>query len=113
MKVNAKLDGCNVKLVEPIATLAPPIGPRPFMVFGVRAAGEQGWWPGLGVMHGVQGGGLGGQKQATAALRSLGVRWRSFTLCAGPSLCPSSLQADVTHPMGGEDMPSIAVSCWV
>ncbi|EFN55085.1 hypothetical protein CHLNCDRAFT_134979 [Chlorella variabilis] len=50
MKMNAKLDGCNVKLAEPMATLAPPFGPRPFMVLG----------------------------------------------------------ADVTHPMGGEDMPSIA-----
>lgn len=50
MKVNAKLDGCNVKLAEPMPSLAPPIGARPFMVFG----------------------------------------------------------ADVTHPMGGEDMPSIA-----
>ncbi|KAL4452075.1 hypothetical protein ABPG75_007737 [Micractinium tetrahymenae] len=50
MKVNHKLDGCNVRLTENMAQLAPPIGARPFMVFG----------------------------------------------------------ADVTHPMGGEDMPSIA-----
>ncbi|PRW57108.1 argonaute 1 [Chlorella sorokiniana] len=50
MKVNAKLDGCNVRLSEGMPQLAPPIGARPFMVFG----------------------------------------------------------ADVTHPMGGEDMPSIA-----
>lgn len=35
MKMNAKLDGCNVKLAEPMATLAPPFGPRPFMVLGV------------------------------------------------------------------------------
>jgi hypothetical protein len=29
----------NVKLLETMAQLAPPIGPRPFMVFGVRRAG--------------------------------------------------------------------------
>ncbi|PSC71066.1 argonaute 1 isoform B [Micractinium conductrix] len=50
MKVNAKLDGCNVRLADAMPTLAPPIGSRPFMIFG----------------------------------------------------------ADVTHPMGGEGMPSIA-----
>jgi hypothetical protein len=35
-QVNAKLDGCNVRLAETIGQVAPPIGPRPFMIFGVR-----------------------------------------------------------------------------
>ncbi len=34
MKINHKLDGCNVRLTDNMAQLAPPIGARPFMIFG-------------------------------------------------------------------------------
>ena len=59
-QVNAKLDGCNVKLSEPMPTLAPPIGARPFMVLGVSRAGLVGW-------AGAEGGAPGGRKQCHAA----------------------------------------------
>ena len=85
-------------------TLAPPIGSRPFMIFGVRGGG-------------------GGDRMAMTTLTlavpravpaCLPVCWpalhRPAPACPPRTRLLLSLarQADVTHPMGGEGMPSIA-----
>lgn len=107
MKVNHKLDGCNVRLTDNMAQLAPPIGARPFMIFGwgpccpAFSSSEGG--PGAGCRVGAKGLVIAHQGLECIALVV------EVGLPPAPEFClPHSCRADVTHPMGGEDMPSIA-----
>lgn len=114
MKVNTKLGGVNVKLQDRPQPALPVLANRPFVIMG--ALQQLLARPGFTVCIGLK----------QASLKRAHSCYPAPSLYTAESHSPLSYQAsppphlpclpgpllrpgaDVTHPMGGEDMPSIA-----